>query len=142
MKHTKVMKTWGFEIIFENDKENDYCGKLLVCFQNKWSSEGKWHYHKIKTETFYVIKGILILEVVKEGEVKEMFLNVGESYQIKPNEPHRFKSMTDICKFIEASTYDSPEDSYRIERYVWDYENQNLIEKEEFKSLIYGLKEK
>ena len=50
--------------------------------------------------------------------------------------------MTDICKFIEASTYDSPEDSYRIERYVWDYENHNLIEKEEFKSLIYGLKEK
>ncbi len=44
----RVEKTWGSELWFAN---NDmYCGKLLTVNVDKWSSEGKFHYHKIKDE--------------------------------------------------------------------------------------------
>ena len=50
-KHKVVEKTWGKEIHIEN---NDmYCLKILMCNKDKWSSEGKWHYHKKKDEVFY-----------------------------------------------------------------------------------------
>ena len=115
LQQQKIMKDWGYEIVFENDREANYCGKLLVCTNNKFSSGGKFHYHLQKTETFFVISGILLLEKVdSDCKIKSMFLNVGDSFQIKPGVLHRFKSFSQVAKFIEASTYDRPEDSYRI----------------------------
>ena len=46
-------KQWGKEIVYA---QNDlYSGKLLFIENDKISS---YHYHKIKDETFYVIKGV------------------------------------------------------------------------------------
>ena len=68
----RVEKTWGHELWIENNEK--YCGKLLHCEKGKWSSKGKFHYHKEKDETFYVIKGILLIDI--EGE--EIFLKQGD----------------------------------------------------------------
>jgi mannose-6-phosphate isomerase-like protein (cupin superfamily) len=104
-----VSKTWGYEEWFEN---NDlYCGKRLTVFKGQWSSKGKFHYHKIKDETFFVIKGTLIIELDIGAPI---ILNEGDSYRIKPNKYHRFTSETDECKFIEVSTTHSDVDSYRV----------------------------
>jgi mannose-6-phosphate isomerase-like protein (cupin superfamily) len=107
--HKMVSKSWGYEEWFVN---NDlYCGKRLTVFKDQYSSKGKFHYHKIKDETFFVIKGTLRIEL-DIGPPK--ILNEGDSYRIKPNQYHRFTSETDECKFIEVSTTHSDDDSYRV----------------------------
>jgi mannose-6-phosphate isomerase-like protein (cupin superfamily) len=109
-----VSKTWGYEEWFVN---NDlYCGKRLTVFKDQWSSKGKYHYHKIKDETFYIIEGILLLIIVddkQKGSVP-IKLNKGDSYRVEPGVHHKFTSITDECKFIEVSTTHSDDDSYRV----------------------------
>jgi len=111
-----VEKSWGWEKWFANTP--DYCGKELFVRRNKWSSKGNYHYHKIKDETFYVIKGSLILNYVVVIDEKDIFHSVtlpsGSSFRITPNIKHRFSTITlGGCKFIEASTHHDDEDSYR-----------------------------
>jgi mannose-6-phosphate isomerase-like protein (cupin superfamily) len=109
----KVEKTWGYEHCFVNTK--DYCGKLLVVEPGKWSSEGKFHFHNVKDETFFVFQGILCLDIANvRGEYLRLFLYENDSYRVMPGVKHRFSSATEIpCKFIEASTHHDDADSYR-----------------------------
>lgn len=108
---TKIVeKAWGYERIIENNEM--YCMKYIVCWDNIWSSAGKFHYHKIKDETFLVIAGTVFLDVFVYPNVKEFILTAGDYLRIKPRTPHRFRSRYGI--FVEASTHDSPEDTYRI----------------------------
>jgi len=112
--HGYVKKTWGSELWFAN---NDlYCGKLLTVESGKWSSEGKYHYHKIKDETFFVIEGRLWLDIGddKTGEYQRLHLYANDSYRVMPGVKHRFTASSSFtCKFIEASTHHDDEDSYR-----------------------------
>lgn len=135
MKHIMRIKKWGYEIWFAN---NDlYCGKKLFVRKNTWSSDGKFHYHKIKDETFYIIKGRLELEFYDYNKVKEFkqsvtispvsrltedeirrkflvkqILNEGMSCRMKPYTCHRFRGYKSDCTFIEASTHHDDSDSY------------------------------
>ena len=104
-----VEKAWGHEIWFANNEL--YCGKEIVCIGERWSSDGKYHYHPIKDETFWIIEGKLLLDV--EGQ--EMILTYPSYYRIEPGERHRFKSVGEYCKFIEVSTTHREEDSIRVE---------------------------
>ena len=55
----KVDKKWGSELwIVNNDK---YCGKLLIVEPNHTCS---MHFHKDKTETFFIIRGRLLLTIM------------------------------------------------------------------------------
>jgi len=60
-----IEKSWGWEYWFSNvnetidDKTINYCGKMIYVQYNKWSSNFKYHYHKIKDETFLVLEGQL-----------------------------------------------------------------------------------
>lgn len=113
----KVDKSWGWEVWFANS--NLYCGKHLHVECGKWSSEGRYHYHEIKDETFYVVKGRLQLEyVTSNNEFKIIILQKGESFNIPPLMKHRFKALNIAgCDFIEASTEHYDSDSYRV---IWD----------------------
>ena len=51
-----VHKGWGFEKWITNSEK--YCGKLLYFVKDKGCS---YHYHKIKTETFYLQSGAIKL---------------------------------------------------------------------------------
>src|SRR5690349_11108415 len=42
-----------------NDRHNNYCGKFLLLFDGQRCPR---HYHKIKDETFFVVKGHVALE--------------------------------------------------------------------------------
>ncbi len=111
-----VEKTWGYEIEIVNTPE--YCGKELFVNFGKWSSMGKYHYHKIKDETFYILTGKLKLDYVGlySGKFVTIKLIQGESFRIRPNIKHRF-STDEIsgCRFIEFSTNHQDGDSYRCE---------------------------
>lgn len=104
-----VRKEWGEEIWFENNEL--YCGKKIICENRIWSSKGKYHYHPIKDETFYIIEGILELDI----EGSSVFLPNGSSKRILPGTKHRFRSNTDKCVFIEVSTTHKDEDSIRCD---------------------------
>lgn len=110
---TFVEKKWGWEKWFANT--DLYCGKELYVKRKHYSSSGKYHYHKIKDETFYIIKGNLDLDWVDEdGIFHSNTLYPGTSFRIKPGIKHRFSTITlGGCRFIEASTHHEEEDSYR-----------------------------
>jgi mannose-6-phosphate isomerase-like protein (cupin superfamily) len=111
-RYKEVKKKWGKEIWVINNEL--YCYKILICDQNIWSSEGKFHYHKIKDETFVVTLGTLILEVIKNDSIDKILMKQNDSYRIKPLTLHRFKAFSPVCKFIEISTTHFDEDSYRL----------------------------
>jgi mannose-6-phosphate isomerase-like protein (cupin superfamily) len=112
MLEQEYTKTWGEELWFANNEK--YCGKLLTVRQNQWSSEGRFHYHKIKDETFFVVRGDLILDYV--GDDNTFYrIKIPElgSFRVPPGMKHRFTASSDRCEFIEVSTTHAEEDSYR-----------------------------
>lgn len=103
-----VEKSWGKEEWIVNNEL--YCGKILTCIEGIWSSNGLYHYHKLKDETFYVTFGKVVLDI--DGNKK--ILQEGDIVRIKPNTKHRFKAITPIAKILEISTQHFDEDSYRV----------------------------
>jgi len=106
--YTFVNKDWGSEFWIVNNEL--YCAKILTCGQ-KLSSLGRFHFHKNKDETFYVLTGELLLELGDETYL----LFEGDSLRVKPNIKHRFKAHTDKCTFLEISTHHENTDSHYIE---------------------------
>ena len=131
MKSEFVKKSWGWELWFANVKETesfdhdnntdpiikkiDYCGKLLFVEHGQWSSKGKYHYHKIKDETFFITEGLLQLDFIDENDRPDTkILSPMNTFRLKPGVKHRFTSVSKTgCKFIEVSTFHSNDDSYR-----------------------------
>jgi quercetin dioxygenase-like cupin family protein len=99
-------KGWGYEDWLVNNKK--YCGKILHFNKGKLCS---LHYHKLKDETFYILKGYIVLEV----NTKKYNLRQGNTFRIKPLTKHRIYALTD-ADIIEISTQHFEKDSYRIER--------------------------
>ena len=108
MLHKLTMKDWGMEIEMVNTPL--YCWKILICVHRRWSSKGKFHYHKIKDETFYIVRGQLELDI--QGKV--YLLNPKSTFRVKPFRPHRFRSVANSCVFYEISTQHLDSDSIRM----------------------------
>lgn len=112
MKAQVVDKPWGYERILENNDK--YCMKEIFCHGRGWSSGGRFHLHHKKDETFLVIMGTIYLEIFEYPNRIKHTLRKGDFIRIKPYTPHRFTAWARGGAFVEASTHDSPEDSYRI----------------------------
>lgn len=125
MNEQSVQKKWGYETWFANNEQ--YCGKLLCINLNRWSSEGAFHYHKIKDETFFVIEGNLDLDYYEDGVFYSITLVPLQSFRVYPGVKHRFSTKSEQCKFIEASTTHRESDSYRCN---WNEETNEWIERE------------
>lgn len=97
-----VEKIWGGEIWIVNEI---YCGKILKL---KKMFRCSLHHHKKKTETFYITKGQVLLEI---GDNAYMLLP-GDAIDIMPNQDHRFTGLEE-SEIIEFSTHHEDEDSYR-----------------------------
>mgnify|MGYP004449964063 CR=1 FL=1 len=93
-----VNKPWGHEEIWaETDK---YVGKILHINKGHQLSR---QYHKVKDESIYVLKGLLILEL-GEDPIEVKILKEGQNYRITPNTVHRFRSLYDPVTLVEVST--------------------------------------
>lgn len=104
---TLIQKSWGYEAIYFNEKDK-YCLKTLVFLeQNRPTS---LHKHLQKHETFYVSQGILCLRTEKD----EVLLYPGDSVTLQPGVLHQLFGAIKNTVVIEASTYDDPVDTYRI----------------------------
>ena len=107
---TIVDKVWGCEIWHHNGQ--DYCMKELILNRGYCSS---LHAHKVKRETFLVVRGVVRLEVEMSGVLCRLDLSPGQSYEIAPGTYHRFRSLTQEACVVEASTFHNDSDVYRKE---------------------------
>lgn len=111
-RYKEVKKLWGREFwIINNDK---YCMKVLA-INPGWQCS--LHMHPIKDETFFVLEGLVNLEVVDaDGEVQTVQLGEGDTYWLVPETYHRFSSATDERALVmEVSTTHSDDDVVRKE---------------------------
>ena len=103
-----VEKVWGSELWIAN---NDlYCCKVLSVDLGYRCS---YHMHKIKDETFYVLRGIILMK----HNNKEFFMSKESlPLRIYPGEYHSFVAMSRNVKIIEGSTQHFDGDSYREDK--------------------------
>ncbi len=111
-------KVWGGEYWVVN---RDYCGKKLALNKGFRCS---MHYHKKKDETFYVIKGKVLMEL----GLKKWVLNIGDAVHIPVGAKHRFTGIED-AEIIEFSTHHEEEDSYRVTQ-------SEKVSEEEFEGIL------
>mgnify|MGYP001235311195 FL=1 len=95
-------KVWGStELIFSNETTT-----VHRAFINK-NGQSSRHYHKHKSNLFYVESGFISVTVWDDSGKREVFLREGEKLSIQPNIWHRFKAIEDsIILEIYAVTID------------------------------------
>lgn len=105
MKPVIIPKVWGFEEIIYNTK--NYCFKYLHLQKGFQCSV---HYHKLKTETFYLQSGKIVIQLVDQKYI----MGEKDFITIYPCTCHRFIGLKNSV-ILEVSTQDFEDDSYRIE---------------------------
>lgn len=111
----KDVKLWGTEFHIHNDEK--YCTKAMVVNPGGKCSV---HWHQLKTETFVLCAGRLVVETIclSNGKTTTHYLNtVGDSITLLPGTPHTFYIPEDQVGpswFVESSTQDFANDSYRV----------------------------
>lgn len=136
IKPRYVPKLWGYEAcicnVLTGCHEKGYACKLLnlIDYNNVNKAEVSAcsiHYHLIKTETFYVIRGRLFLQIYLQRAGKKLspdlesfedprgfILHPGTGVTLEAHVAHRFWTQDIPTTVIEASTPDDASDSYRI----------------------------
>jgi mannose-6-phosphate isomerase-like protein (cupin superfamily) len=105
-----IEKLWGTEEIIVNTDR--YCGKILRLDPGYVSSR---HYHELKDETFYVLSGVIGLEIGDRVFMLSAFPD-HESIRVMPMTPHRFWAIGPYgAEIIEFSTPHSDGDVVRLE---------------------------
>lgn len=109
-KPTVHPKGWGEEVWIDNREE--YCGKLL---KFKAGASFSNHYHLLKRETFYLLKGKLSFQYfdLTNADVITKEINEGECIFIDSGIPHKVDALEDSV-VVEVSTQHFEEDSYRV----------------------------
>ena len=94
---------WGYELWIENNEK--YCNKLLILHKG---FESSWHYHERKDETFVVLEGQVSLTYANNPDAtgKNIILNPGVKFRLKPGVVHTFKSLAHKSTVMEVSTTD------------------------------------
>ena len=105
-----VKKLWGYENIIVNNEL--YCGKILHIEKGM---SGSFHYHKIKDETFYILKGSVRINYSETDKYFEnsIELKEGDSFYIFPGLRHQIIGLEE-SDIVEFSTKDYDTDSYRV----------------------------
>lgn len=87
-----------------NDTDNNYCGKFLFLFEGQ---RCPLHYHKIKDETFYIVRGT----VAMEADGQPITLHVGDVYKMAPGVKHTFAAEGGAALVLEVSLPSIPRDN-------------------------------
>ena len=110
---TRVDKPWGYEILWAESRH--YTGKLLHIDAGKRLSL-QYHDEKIETQCLVSGRALLIAEDA-EGRLREIDMEPGKGYVIRPFQLHRLIAVED-AEIYEVSTPESGttvrvEDDYR-----------------------------
>jgi mannose-6-phosphate isomerase-like protein (cupin superfamily) len=104
-------KVWGREVWIVNTPL--YCGKILEIEQGKHCS---LHYHKLKTESFYLRSGRLWVRIKQSPDdqtMQEFEMKAGQCMDIKPGLVHQMEALED-AELFEFSTQHFDSDSHRL----------------------------
>lgn len=110
-KPIRVEKTWGHEDILCNSEK--YCGKILFI---KSGCASSWHYHKLKTEHFYIQSGNLLVKYGHDEDIEkseQILLIPGDVFFVPVGLIHKLCAVTDVLMF-EFSTQHFDSDSIRL----------------------------
>ena len=105
------LKGWGRELWIANNE--NYCGKIL---QFKKGMRCSFHFHRLKSETFFCSKGKIVIHYSYEDDLekaKSLILNEGEYFDVPVGMRHQMRALEDTDLF-EFSTEHFETDSYRI----------------------------
>ena len=108
-----VPKGWGREVWIANG--DLYCGTILEINKGKKCS---LHFHKIKTESFYLRAGRLKVRVMETDDskvVEEFELKAGDCMDVPRGLVHQMEALED-AELFEFSTQHFDSDSHRLER--------------------------
>jgi mannose-6-phosphate isomerase-like protein (cupin superfamily) len=106
-----VPKGWGREVWISNGEL--YCGKILEIRKGKRCS---LHFHKIKTESFYLRSGRLKIRVKESPEsdtIEEFELEAGQCMDVPIGLVHQMEAIED-AELYEFSTQHFDSDSHRL----------------------------
>jgi len=106
-------KGWGREIWIANNPL--YCGKILEIAKGKRCS---LHFHKLKTESFYLRAGRLRIRVKESAEaatIREFELLEGQCMDVPVGLVHQMEALED-SELYEFSTQHFDSDSHRVEK--------------------------
>lgn len=106
-------KGWGYEVWLDNRPE--YCGKILHFDKGKKCS---FHYHQLKTESFAILFGKILLKYSENDNLEEaqaIILERGETFFIYPGLRHQMIGLEE-SEILEISTQHFETDSIRIVR--------------------------
>lgn len=92
------------EFWIANETGHGYCGKFLFLFGGQTCP---YHEHRIKHETFYVVKGTIRMRT-EDGEIT---MRQGERLVMPPGSPHAFTGIGPAL-VLEVSMPSVPRDSY------------------------------
>ncbi len=109
--HEIHLKGWGHEKWIVNN--SSYCGKILFFHRGKRCS---FHYHKLKTETFYLQSGQIRINFSYGDDIsrsESLFLKPGESFHVPIGLRHQVVAIED-SEVFEFSTEHFESDSYRV----------------------------
>jgi mannose-6-phosphate isomerase-like protein (cupin superfamily) len=104
-------KGWGKEVWIANNSL--YCGKILEIRKGKRCS---LHFHKIKTESFYLRSGKLRVWTKESPEseiILEFDMSPGNCMDVPPGLVHQMEARED-SELFEFSTQHFQSDSYRL----------------------------
>ena len=108
-----VPKGWGREVWIVNG--DLYCGKILEIDRGKRCS---LHFHKLKTESFYLRAGRLKVRVKESPEaeaIEEFELSAGDCMDVPRGLVHQMEALED-AELYEFSTRHFDSDSHRVVR--------------------------
>ncbi len=106
-------KGWGREIWIANNPL--YCGKILEIRKGKKCS---LHFHKLKTESFYLHSGrlkIRVKESAESGKIEEFVMEAGQCMDVPIGLVHQMEALED-AELFEFSTQHFDSDSHRLVR--------------------------
>jgi mannose-6-phosphate isomerase-like protein (cupin superfamily) len=106
-----VKKSWGSELWIANNEL--YCGKILRFEKGRNCS---LHFHKLKTESFYLHSGRLKLRIMDSPDattIEEFELEAGQCMDIPPGMVHQMVALEE-AELFEFSTQHFDDDSHRL----------------------------
>ena len=91
------------EFNINNSIEQGYCGKFLFMFEGQTCP---MHHHRIKHETFFLVKGRIRMEL----DGRRFVMSQGDTLVVAQNARHEFSALEDSL-VLESSKPDLPNDS-------------------------------
>ena len=95
----RIEKPWGYELIWADTEL--YAGKVLHVEAGEALS---MQYHRLKTETLYLLTGRIRLEVgPSAGQIQNLEVSAGEGFHLPPGTVHRMVAL-EASDLLEVST--------------------------------------